>query len=168
MDRHRASASEGMTGATGPQAHLSDLDRLATETRDTGKLSEPLADSVLDYTLRRLKPDANVDSRTVQELEKTLYPDDLSQLMEVNSIFPWQNSLTSMMRLDGQSYSGPLDQGNNGAARISSIPGPWERMRNAHVPSVQSNGYDWWQLSLDSIQQPVLPGDELFSLDFNA
>ena len=47
MSRRRALASEGLVGSTDSQAHLSDLDQLAVETRDTGQLSEPLADSGL-------------------------------------------------------------------------------------------------------------------------
>ena len=167
MSRHRASASEEMAATTGSQAHLSDLDRLAGETRDSGQLLEPLADSVLDYTLRRLKPDAKFEPRAIQELEKTQYPDDLSQLIDEDSTFPRQNSLVPMMRLDGQSYSAGVNQGNSGAARIPTVSGPWDRMGSAPMPSLQSSGYDWWQLGLDGIQQPILPYDDLFSLDFN-
>ena len=165
MSRYRASASEGMARTTDSQAHLSDLDRLAGETRDTGQLSEPLADSVLDYTLRRLKPDAKIDSRAVQELGKTLHHDDLSQLMEEESAFPRPISSAPMMRMDGQSYSAAVDQENSGAARIPTVSGPWDRRGTAPMPSLQSNGYDWWQFSLDSLQQPILPYDELLSLD---
>ena len=151
----------------GSQAHLSDLDRLAGETRDTGQLSEPLADSVLDYTLRRLKPDAKIDACAVQELEKTLYSDDLSQLLESHSTFPPQNPSAPTMRMDEHSYSAAAEQGNCGSAQIPPVSGPWDRMGAALMPSLQSNGYAWWQLSLDNIQQPILPYDELFGLDFN-
>ena len=156
-----------MVGTTGSAAHFSDLDQLAGEARDTGQLSEPLADSVLDYTLRRLKPDAKVDSRAVQELEKTIYPDDLSQLMDKDSTFQSQNSLAPMMRLDGQLYSAATDQRNRGATRIPLVSAPWDQIATAPMSSLQGHGYDWWQFGLDSIQQPLLPYDEMFGLDFN-
>lgn len=156
-----------MTDSIGSQEHLSDLDRLASERRDTGKLSEPLADSVLNYTLRRLKPDAKVDSRAIQELEQSLHLDDLSHFMDVNSGIPSQIAPAPMMRPDGQSYSAPADQGNVGSA-WAALSGNWDWMRSSQMPSLQGSGsgYDWWQLNLDSIQQPILPDDELFSLDF--
>ena len=178
MSRHRALASEEMAETTDPQAHLSDLDRLASETRDIGQLSEPLADSVLNYTLRRLKPDAKVDSRAVQELEKSLYPDELAQTMDKESDIlqmidrdsnsQRQNLFAPMMRLDGQSYSATADQGNSDISWIPPVSRPWNRMGTAPVPSLHSNSYDWWQLGLDSLQQPILPYDELLSLDFGA
>src|ERR1700677_3917209 len=164
MSRHRALAGEELAGTTDSQAHLSDIDRFAGETRDTGQLSEPLADSVLNYTLRRLDPDAKVDSRAVQELENSLYHDELSQMMEKDSTVPRQDLLAPMMRLEGHSHTA-ADQLNVGATRVPPAPGAWDRMGTVPMASLQSNGYNWWQLGLDSLQQPILPYDELFSSD---
>ena len=164
---HRPSASEGIAGTTDFQTHLSDLDQLASETRDTGQLLEPLADSVLDYTLRRLKPGAYADSRAAQDLEKMPCPDDLSQLMDEDSTLLRQNLSAPVMRMDGQSQAVAVDQGRSGSAWAPYVSGSWDRSGTAPMTFPRSNGYDWWQLNLDSIQQPILPFDEMFGLDFD-
>ena len=167
MSRRRAPVNEGVAGPSDLHTHLSELDRLARETRDTSQLSEPLADSVLDYTLRRLKPDTNADHGAVQELEKTFIPDELSRVMDEDSASQTQNLSVPTMRLDGQSYLAVGDQGHGGTARSGRMSAPWDRTGTAIMPTLQTNDYDWWQVNLDSIQTPVLPYDELFSLDFN-
>ena len=165
MSRHGASSSEGIAGATGSKAYLSDLDRLAGETRDTGQLLEALPDSVLDYTLRRLKPDAKAGSCTFRVLEKTLRCNDLSQLMNEDSTSP-QNSLALKMRLDETTYSAAADQGNSFATGVCPASGTWDKMGSALMPSLQSNGYNWWDLNVESNKMPILSYEELFNMDF--
>ena len=167
QSQYRASASGRIAEVTGSQAQLSELDQLARETRDTGQLLEPLADSVLDYTLRRLKPGDYADSQAAQELEKTPCPDDLSQLMDKPSTLPEQNLSASIIGIDSHPQSAAVDQGNDSAAQIPHVSGPWAWNGLAPQPFLRGNEYDWWPLSLDTLQQPILPFDEPYNLNVN-
>lgn len=62
---------------------LKDLDQFAGEVRDASQLSEPLADSILEYSLHRLRPTSTVvHSGSIQELEDAVSMDQLEHLME--------------------------------------------------------------------------------------
>ncbi|OQV04572.1 Fungal specific transcription factor domain-containing protein [Cladophialophora immunda] len=166
MSRRLASAREGMAGSTEPQAHFSELDEVAGEPRDVGQLAEPLADSVLDYTLRRLRPDRAVLSPAAQALERQPCPDDLSQLMGEDSSSSLNPSSQSA-RPEGPIPSMGLDQSNYLVSTAPQMVGGWDRMRTPTMQSLNNDGLDWWEVSLDNIQQPILPYEELFNLDFN-
>ncbi|KUJ09191.1 uncharacterized protein LY89DRAFT_763921 [Mollisia scopiformis] len=166
--RDRARINEGLEVS---QDSLSDLDRLASEKRDTGQLAEALADSVMDYTLRRLKPDVKVDNAAAQGLDKVSYPNNLSKLMEENSGPVEQISSTAQARLDDQIPQPRLNQASSGDGDIPYTSMSWAQMSIASTstPLLQSDdSYDWWKLGLDDLQQPILSYDELFSLDFGA
>ena len=135
--------------------------------RDTGQLSEPLADSVLEYTLRRLRPGAKADSGTVQALERTVYDEDLSQIIHEDQSLPKQSSTAPLVRMDGQWDYLARDQSNSAGIQNFYIPGPWDRMGASSMTALQNDDYGWWQLGLDSLQQPILPYEELFNLDCN-
>ena len=62
--------SDTMSTSTSPsQTQLKDLDQLASEVRDPGRFPEPLADSVLAYSLRRFRPLDKAQVRTIQEVD---------------------------------------------------------------------------------------------------
>ncbi|KIY01449.1 uncharacterized protein Z520_03001 [Fonsecaea multimorphosa CBS 102226] len=164
MERRLASAREGLAGSA--EAHLTELDELAGEPRDVGQLAEPLADSVLDYTLRRLRPDRVVLSPAAQALKRQPCPDDLSQLMDEDSSLSLNPSSQSA-RPEGPLPSVGLDQSNFLTSTAPQITGAWDRMRTPTMQPLNSDGLDWWEMTLDSIQQPILPYEELFNLDFN-
>jgi hypothetical protein len=164
--RHRAAENPGQSESTDPQAHLSELDEVAGEPRDIGQLSEPLADSVLDYTLQRLKPSEDVPSPIVQAPEKPPVPDDLSQLMDEPSNFSHSNSSSQLTRENARSLPSAFDQQNSDGVAVAQTSPPWERWRAPAMPFLNPTGYEWWELGLDNTQQPILPYDELFNLDF--
>ena len=65
------------------QPGLKNFDQIASEIRDPGQLAEPLADSVLQYSLRRLRPAANeTTSRTAQESNEATLGNQLEELLE--------------------------------------------------------------------------------------
>jgi hypothetical protein len=75
-----ASFSHGQTQSS---RSLKNLDQLAGEVRDSAQLAEPLADSVLEYSLRRLRPAAHHEpSRTRQEVNNATLEDQLDELLE--------------------------------------------------------------------------------------
>lgn len=62
---------------------LKDLDQLAREVRDPGQLAEPLADSVLEYSLRRLDPAPHkIMPSTIQDFNETTMEDQIEALLE--------------------------------------------------------------------------------------
>ena len=153
--------------STGSQAHLSELDELAGEPRDVGQLAEPLADSVLNYTLRRLRPNEDGESPAVQTLEQPPWPDDLSQLMNEDCAVSLSNPAKHLTRTADPLSTAGFGQSRNGEATVLQVPTYWEQMRAPAMPPLHSNDLDWWELGLENTQQPILPYDELFNLDFN-
>ena len=165
MARRNASAEHETNDAVESQVHRSEFDEVASEARDVGQLAEPLADSVLNYTLRRLKPNEVNAPLAVQVLEKTAFPETISQLMDEDTTFVQQplqpqgaGAETSLMIFDRQS-------GDTAAVPHAYAYGDRDGIMS--MPAVDSNGLDWWELSLDNIQQPILPYEELFNLDVN-
>lgn len=156
---------EGVSGS--PESP--DLDRLARETRHTGQLAEPLADSVLEYTLQRLKPSPNASDQIIHELEQTLQPDDLAHLMTDESapqeVQP-DSSGTAQNQWDTNSFPTAVDQRTGGLSSMPPYTWHSDRTRTPVLPPSQLDGWDWWQLTLDNIQQPVLPSDGFLDLDF--
>src|SRR4051812_4132393 len=82
MSRHRSAATSTTNFASDMDTPLSDLDEIAAENRDMGQLEEPLADSVLEYGLRKLTSKVHSESSSLQDLATLLYRDDLSQLLD--------------------------------------------------------------------------------------
>lgn len=165
MSRRWRAASQEHTTSAEPQAHLTELDELAGEPRDVGQLAEPLADSVLDYTLRRLRPNSNAESNVVEVLEKAPIPDELSQLMDTDSIVPPRDP-SSQPTGGVQLPTVARDEQNYGSFTVPQVPGYWDRTRASGLPPVDIDGLDWWEASLENIQEPILSYDELFNLDF--
>lgn len=71
----------GSSGApTAFQNSLREINELVNEQRDLTQLSEPLANSVLGYTLNGLSPDSNVTIVLPHDLEKTIDLDRIDGL----------------------------------------------------------------------------------------
>ncbi|KAJ9608820.1 hypothetical protein H2200_006591 [Cladophialophora chaetospira] len=149
------------------QAHLDELDELAGEPRDTGQLAEPLADSVLDYTLRRLGPKEVVDSASIRVLEETQYSDELSNLMYEGPKPTHAYLQPGPMREERNLYSSIPGQRHHTQPVAAQVSDFWDRTRAPSEPFSNSNNLDWWDLGLENIQQPILPYEDLFNLDFN-
>jgi hypothetical protein len=146
--------------------HLSELDMVAAEAREVGQLTEPLADSVLDYTLQRLKPSDTVQSPAMRPTDPQTLPGELSQLIEEDHSL----SLSAPQARSSKTQPGPsataLAQqthfGNDPQA-----PSHSDRMRTPGIALTDMTGLDWWEVGLGDIQEPVLPYEDLFNLDFD-
>ena len=164
--RNEETGAPSSAGTTA--ANLKDLDQLAGEVRDPGPLSEPLADSILEYSLQRLFPTEGVHSRAIQELEDAMRPDQLAQLIEEH--FPGHPKVSPapVANLDGGQMI-PMSgvHGNNNLTPLTGIvsAGSEEWMRKVQIPASQAYAYDWWDLSLDTLQQPILPYEDLLGLN---
>ena len=165
MSRHRGVAATETVHSADSQTHLSELDHLAIQTRHVGQLSEPLADSVLEYTLRRLKPGAHSDLGALHDLEVPNFPDSLTQLMDESPTFTLPNATIPATSLNGNLFPSATNQGDGSDVPRVSASDAWQR--TTPVAPVQYNGYDWWQFNLDNIQQPILPYDDMFNFDFS-
>lgn len=164
MSRHRGAATGMETAESAEsQTHLSELDHLAIQTRHIGQLSEPLADSVLEYTLQRLKPGASSDLGALHDLEAANFPDSLTQLMDESPTFMLPTAQKSS--LNENLFPSSTNQGDCSGVQRASASDAWQRTTN--LAPMQYNGYDWWQFDLDNIQQPVLPYDDMFTFDFS-
>ena len=125
---------------------LKNLDQYAGEVRDASQLSEPLADSVLEYSLFRLQPtSAVVHSGSIQELEEAMSMGQSEHLMEQEP-----GDTQAYSQLPGPAPSRPVPD--------------WMRTTPQNF-APQPYPFDWWGIGLDALQPPILPYDQL--LGFN-
>lgn len=136
------------------QARLKDLDQLASEVRDPGKLPEPLADSVLEYSLHRFQPIGNVHSRAIQELEDATSPDESAQIMEETPQGS-QLSASTALGLGGQQTMLMNEmQENHGASFATPMSLPDYSMGTSQMAIPQLSAWDLLELNSDTLQQP--------------
>jgi hypothetical protein len=166
ISHYRTPPGELGTSSGNYQAEQTDLDHIAQETRDTGALSEPLADSVLQYSLRHLKQNAKSNFDIVQALEKEAYPNELTQLLNVSTEAPQQNSFVQSMPSQQPPISMGLDEeANNISILHNSATGDW--MKGPFFPMEQGVPYDWLQVNPNGFLQPFSSYDEVFDLECN-
>jgi hypothetical protein len=163
LSRYRASLDEPLVGSANNQAQVNELDQLASEAPTTGQLFEPLADSVLQYTLRRLKLNATSGRDRAKDGTKTLYPDDLDQLMNDSPPSASGSQPTSepaMTRFQGNSASNAFAVGATG------IPAYGEWTTSPLMATEQNNGLDWWDFGLENgIQGPTGLYEDIFNFN---
>ncbi|KIW43418.1 hypothetical protein, variant [Exophiala oligosperma] len=140
--------------------------------RETGQqLSEPLADSVMQYTLRRLRPGSNVFPSTLRDIEATAEAEALDALLLGDKV---KNNPTHVM---ADNSRGPPDHsqpplpttldGNNTTAGLAAARGSETEMRSPIIPDLQGSNFDSWHPNLDNIQPPPGPYNDIFDLDFS-
>lgn len=166
VSRYRTPPVEGGGVPGSYQPEQNDLDHIAHEARDTGALSEPLADSVLQYSLRQLKPNAKLNLDIVQALEKDLYPNELTHLMAISTETLQQNSFVPVMNPERAPITMGFDE------EVSNLPilhtpatGDWGR--GSFVPMEEGLPYDWLQINPNGFLQPFSSYDEVFDLECN-
>ncbi len=164
LSRYRASLAEPLVGSADNLSQANELDQLASEPRETDQLSEPLADSVLQYTLRRLKRDVHPGRDRAKDGTKALYPDDLDRLMNETSPSASGSQRTSdpaTTRFEGNSASNAYVVGASG------IPAYGEWTAGTLMAMEQNNGgLDWWDFGLDNgIQGPTGLYEDMFNFN---
>lgn len=152
MSRLRASNGEENDAISASTSPLKDLDQLASEVRDPGRFPEPLADSVLAYSLRRFRPIDKVQG-TIPEVNHATLLQTLEMLGGTGENFnmpnaappPNQNSVQTMSvaEVDG-------DQGENSGLPMASGPRNW--MARPQIAAPQLSYWDWWDMNVDMSQ----------------
>ncbi len=152
MFRLRASNGEENDAISTSTSPLKDLDQLASEVRDPGRFPEPLADSVLAYSLRRFRPIDKVQG-TIPELNHATLLQTLETLggagensnMPNAAPPPNQNGPQTMLvaEIDG-------DHGENSAVPLALGPRNW--MARPQTAAPQVSYWDWWDMNVDMSQ----------------
>lgn len=171
LSRCRVTPGEAGGSSCNYRSDHNDLDHIAREARDIGALSEPLADSVLQYSLRQLKPGARFDRDIVQDLEKELYPKDLAQLLDCAA----EDTPQSPLEVPGMNPERPQPRPMSttfdtaatdiGTLHPPAASGDW--IRGSLFPTEQGNPHDWFHLNPDGFLQPLFSYDDLFDLNFS-
>lgn len=150
------------------------LETLAQKQRETGRLEEPLATSVLEYSLR-LKPTLIKDD-TMNDIERKIYNDPLARIADrEHSRLRSQQIPTAhpalpqeMMTTGSASYmpspssvtSNPVIQGQD----LSQIFAG-EQVLGSTLPNFsQEGGDDWWQSDLNTLTQAMRSHNDLFEI----
>lgn len=140
------------------QRSLDGIDEVVGQTRDAGQLSEPLADSVLDYTLKQLQPSAVLDVRNMADLQHALSDDFLTQMIEEGRQMQPKppNAVNTQDYLPPDSDLSITDKPNPESIRVSPQP------QNTTMADLQQT---WWDVDLDFVHQSMLPLEDLYGLD---
>lgn len=164
--RLRGLTNDGAT-SNQVQSNLKELDQLAVEVRDASQLAEPLADSVLSYSLQQLRPSPAFTSEAMRELEGKLdfelvenfieeaSPSDPQPLLISNSDTLQALGMPSIAAapvFNGAPFDQPV------ALQAPSPMGDW--MSGPGFSGDQSQPWDWWGLGMDLLE-PILPYDNL-------
>lgn len=131
---------------------LKDLDQLASEVRDPGRFPEPLADSVLSYSLRRFRPIDNVQG-TIPEVNHANLIQTLEMPGGAGELFNMPNAAPPSNRNVVQAMSiGEVegDHGENSAVPSASGPRNWMARPQAAAP--QLSYWHWWDMNVDMSQ----------------
>lgn len=156
--------TEGPGWAADSETPLSDLDRIAGESRDTGQLTEPLAHSVLEYGLRKLTPSTKAGAIAGRDQDRSSYPDDLAQLMDESLDIP----LVPAASTPTHPLAAGVEQGQSSGSLLQPFNGDsWDRVKTPVFPFLQGSDYDSWQFNLNSIQDTSMPYDDFLGIDFS-
>lgn len=154
MSRLRVEESDAMSTSMSPsQSPLKDLDQLASEVRDPGRFPEPLADSVLAYSLRRFRPIDKARIRTIQEVDHATSLHILEMLEEAGGNSNIPNSALPTDPNDVQAMSVAeveRDQGEHSAVPMASGPRSWMAPPQIAVPQLPY--WDWCNVNTDMSQ----------------
>lgn len=139
-----------------------ELDHVAGTQRDAGRLAEPLEDSVLQYSLRKLKPNVNVDdgSPTAQELEIALNSEPTAEVIQDNMQQPMNfSSAPQSISPVAPMYSRTLA---DDLAMLAAQPMDMSQQPMNFLWADGAN--DWWQMGWDESAQAGLPFGDFFGM----
>lgn len=140
----------------------SELDHVAGTRRDAGRLAEPLEDSVLQYGLRKLKPNVNVDdgSPTAQELENALNSEPIAEVIQ-DGVQPLNfSSAPQSISPVAPMYSRTLA---DDLAMLAAQPVDMNQQQPMNFLWADGAN-DWWQLGWDESAQGGLPFGDFFGM----
>lgn len=140
--------------ASNSEASPATLDQVAGQRRYTGSLTEPLSDSVLQYTLRNLRS-------TVKSPQSAIGTDNLSQLLDTEF-----STVASALRQPGDGSMGS-SAGWYPTTQIGPYPSATtpEAQGAVNFPELQfASAFDALPYSIEDVQQPAAWGDPLTNL----
>ena len=133
------------------------LDQLAGQRRHTSTVTEPLSDSVLQYTLRKL----NHDNQSPSSISGV---DGLTRLVEENFA-----NVPAILGRETSDVEDPLASAEarpsgelNTQASTAAIPAV-VGVNFFHQPN---NPSEWWAYDVDNLQQPAFWGENLFDTNW--
>ncbi|KAK5064390.1 hypothetical protein LTR84_000223 [Exophiala bonariae] len=155
------STTMGTTSTPG-QSNLKELDQLAGEVRDASQLAEPLADSVLSYSLQQLRPSPAFTSEAMRELEAKLDFELMELFIEEASPSdpqPLLSSSNDIMQSFGMASTSAVPE-LDGALRFDqpNLMGDW--ISGPGFSGDLQQPWDWWGVGMDLLE-PILPYDNL-------
>jgi hypothetical protein len=156
---------------------LETLEELAQKQRDIGRLEEPLATSVLEYSLR-LKPtlDNKVKEDTINDIERKIFNDPLARIADRENARPRPQQASSTLSGLPQDMittrtsnfmPSPSSMNTNPAiqSQDSSQMFAGEQVLTSTLPTFfQEGGDDWWQSDLDTLTQAMRSHNDLFEI----
>ena len=149
-----------------PREHQREIDDIACEPRDTSQLSEPLADSMLEYSLQRLKDVGQFDPTSPQDAQKAMFQEQLETLADGGPSASHTALITPATATNNASLGTQFANGynfvNSQALGMSGQP-------YAVHPTMASNGadmdFDWWQYNLNDFQESTFSYEAMFGRD---
>lgn len=161
----RQRLSETSCTPTTFQSSLREITELVREQRDLTQLSEPLANSVLGYTLNGLSPDTNAESALSQDLERTIDADQTSGTLQDNSLSMQPQSSREATMFNRQAfvnqawtYSEPRPE--EGHVTNQPLYGPIPTVHDSSVP-----GIDWFQWNVNDFQESMPADFDILAFD---
>ncbi|KIV83980.1 hypothetical protein PV11_05960 [Exophiala sideris] len=149
MSRLRASNGEENDAISTSTSPLKDLDQLASEVRDPGRFPEPLADSVLAYSLRRFRPIDKVQG-TIPEVNHATLLQMLSGAGENSTM---SNAAPPSNQNVVQTMSVAEVEGNHvETSAVPLAPGPRNWMARPQIAAPHLTYWDWWDMNVDMSQ----------------
>lgn len=143
------------------------IDTLVRKQRDTGGLEEPLATSVLEYSLR-MRPDlkSRGQGRTIPDIERMIYNDPLARVVdrEFSRLRKQQALANQSAPSTREQFQFLLDPQQNMTSRSHGEVGYAlsEDMNVGLMACLQGNTQDWWQaVNFDEFTQTILDHNDL-------
>lgn len=167
--RHQPPPLSQSMQTTDPDVELPGVDAIDTlvrKQRDTGELEEPLATSVLEYSLR-LRPDLKYQGqgRSIPEIERMMYNDPLARVVdrEFSRLRKQQSLLHQTPSSTSEQYSSlPYSQHDMASRSHGEVGAALAGDINSDLTSLQENSGDWWQVNFENFTQTILDHNDLF------
>lgn len=145
---------------------VSVFDDFAAQPRETGKLAEPLANSVLRYTLGQLKPLQHSETPIVQELEQLTASNGIAkELMDIarpeaDIPAPMSGSMENPQNAEADLHPSRMEMGIEAYA-------PLDDHSLVYMTDEQLRLQGWWDPTSTNLSQPLFSYEDLFGFDTN-
>ncbi|KAG9240843.1 hypothetical protein BJ878DRAFT_523870 [Calycina marina] len=145
------------------------IDTLVGKQRDTGDLKEPLATSVLEYSLR-LRPDLQPQAiaRSIPEIERMIHNDPLARVVdrEFSRLRKQQSLMHQPSFSTNEQYSSSQYPQHDIASRAhNEVNTALAGDINLDLTSLlQESNADWWHINSENFTQTILDHNDVFDV----